>query len=427
MSITLHPTSRLSGNPIIPGDKSISHRALLFGGIAQGITQIKGLLESEDVFSTWKSLENMGIQISKSSEQVHVFGKGKYGLKKPAKSIDCGNSGTTMRLLIGILSGQPFETTLTGDSSLSKRPMRRIADPLTQMGARFELRENNFSPVQTFGNPNLRGILYDLPTPSAQLKSALLLAGLYANGKTSLGGKVASRDHTERLLPHFGVQIEQKTDHISIEGNQALHSASVQVPSDFSSAAFWLTAAAIIPESILELQNISLNPSRIGFLQALRRMGADIETQMTSSFPEPIGTIRIRNTPLQATTISEEEVPSLIDEIPLIAVLACHAEGKTQVQGAAELRVKETDRIEAVAANLRAMGGRIETFSDGFVIEGPQILQGGKINSFHDHRIAMAFSIAALRAKGPTEILHSECISISYPSFYQSLCTLAYE
>ncbi len=424
MSIILYPIRRLNSdgfhklkNPI-PGDKSISHRALLFGALAQGKTEVSNLLNSGDVLSTWSCLEKLGTRITRlRGDRIVVEGRGFFASQLP---LDCGNSGTTIRLLSGILAGQTFASQLIGDPSLSRRPMKRLTEPLRKMGAEISLRESQFAPIQIQGRP-LQGITYDLPVASAQLKSALLLAGLFAEGTTCLRGKIQSRDHTERLLPQFGVKLSFAIDTVSIEGFQKLRGTEIQVPNDPSSAAFWIAAVLIVPKSELVLENISLNPTRIGFLTILKRMGANIETEITRSSPEPMGRIRVRSSQLEGTLVASEEVPFVVDELPLLAVLATFAHGITSVSGAEELRIKETDRIAAVAENLQKMGADVKTFPDGFSISGPQPLTGAKIDSYDDHRIAMAFSIAALQVKGPTEILSPECVSISYPQFFEVL------
>jgi 3-phosphoshikimate 1-carboxyvinyltransferase len=425
MHISLHPISRLSGKISVPGDKSISHRSLFLGTLARGKTTVSHLLESQDVLSTWKCLEAMGADIYKYNDEIMIEGRGVQSFRKPAQPLDCGNSGTTMRLLMGVLAKCPFSTEIVGDDSLSRRPMNRIATPLTSMGAHIQLSRNEYAPLQICGTEELKSIHYDLPVASAQLKSALLLAGLFAEGETILRGKISSRDHMERLLPHFGVELKITEQTISISGGQDLRPIRVEVPGDISSAAFWIVAATIVPHSEIELNRVSLNPSRTGILRVLERMGARIEVDLTTPYPEPMGKINVKSASLNATTISNNEIPSLIDELPLIAILATLAEGTTTIRGAQELRVKETDRIEAIATNLRKMGVQIETFPDGFSITGPQALKGAKIHSFHDHRIAMAFSIAALISQGPTEICESDCVNISYPTFYKTLQTLS--
>jgi len=416
----------------VPGDKSISHRALLFGALASGVTRVSNLLEAQDVNSTRSCLIQLGTEISRDGSDWIVQGRGAAGFKAPKDSLDCGNSGTTIRLMMGILAGQPFETHLHGDPSLSKRPMKRIATPLRQMGAQIQLMDDQTPPMQMTGTRPLRPIHYSLPVASAQLKSAVLLAGLAAEGMTYLTGQTYSRDHTERLLKHFGVhveatgQIDNPNASLSIQGGQTLSAANVNVPGDISSAAFWLGLGALIPCGKIEIQNVLLNPTRTGILSLLQKMGARIQFEITSTEPEPVGTIQVEHSELRGIDILPHEVPTLIDELPLVAILANFAHGTTTVRGAEELRVKETDRLEAIAKNLRAMGGEIELYRDGFAIHGPQTLRGAAIDSFGDHRIAMAFSVAALKAQGPSEIRESECVAISYPTFYETLAELTW-
>lgn len=418
------PVTKLIGKPVIPGDKSISHRGLIFGALGDGVTEIDHLLESGDVQSTASCLTQLGVQIRKENGRTFVHGTGFQGLKTPSDILDCGNSGTTIRLLMGLLSGlSHVKASLTGDASLVKRPMKRVAAPLREMGAQIELTRQDYAPVTVTGT-QLKGIEFDLKIASAQIKTAVMLAALTADGRTRITGETHSRDHTERLLPHFGVELQTKGAEIFLAGGQKFRANRLNVPGDPSTAAFWLAAACMVPNSDIELKNISLNPTRIGFIEVLKRMGAKIETEMTESTPEPIGNIRIKYARLRGVTVTAEEIPSLIDELPMLAVLATQADGKTQVFGAEELRVKETDRIEAVAVNLRAMGAAIETTHDGYVVEGPQTLHGAEINSYHDHRIAMAFSIAGLVAKGETVIHGADCVGISYPQFYATLAEL---
>jgi 3-phosphoshikimate 1-carboxyvinyltransferase len=418
------PASKLVGKPVIPGDKSISHRGLIFGALATGTTEIHHLLESGDVQSTASCLTQLGVEIRKERGLTLVTGKGFQGLKTPAAILDCGNSGTTIRLLMGLLSGlKNVKASMTGDASLVKRPMKRVAAPLREMGAQIELTRQDYAPVTVTGT-QLKGIEFDLKIASAQIKTAVMLAALTAEGRTRITGETHSRDHTERLLPHFGVELKMKGPEIFLTGGQKFRSNRLNVPGDPSTAAFWMAAACLIPGSDIELKNISLNPTRIGFIEVLKRMGAQIETEMVEERPEPIGTIRIRYSRLRGVTVLAEEIPTLIDELPMLAVLATQADGVTQVFGAEELRVKETDRIEAVAVNLRAMGAQIETTQDGYVVKGPQTLKGAEIKSYHDHRIAMAFSIGALVAKGETLIQGAECVGISYPEFYKTLAEL---
>jgi 3-phosphoshikimate 1-carboxyvinyltransferase len=420
----VRPAKRLRGRPEIPGDKSVSHRSLIFGALASGTTEIRRLLGSGDVNSTASCLRQLGVQITQEGPITRVIGKGGYRFDAPSSILDCGNSGTTIRLLMGVLAGQNFEARMTGDASLVKRPMKRVSEPLAQMGAEFKLTDGNFAPLTVIGKP-LHGIDYNLKVSSAQVKTAILLAGLNAEGTTTIRGEIHSRDHTERMLNYFGVTVESTDSQVSIRGGQKLKGGAVLVPGDPSTAAFWLGAACIVPDSRIEMENISLNPSRIGFARALQRMGAKIELEETLHDPEPMGIQAASSSGLRGIHIVPEEVPSLIDELPLLAVLATQAHGTTLVEGAEELRVKESDRIEAVAKNLRAMGAKIEVRPDGFVVEGPQILKGAQIDSFHDHRIAMAFSIAGLVAQGETTILHPECVGISYPAFFDTLRELS--
>ncbi len=414
------PSRHLKGMPVIPGDKSISHRSLIFGALAKGQTEISNLLESGDVQSTARCLRQLGVEIQKVKAQYIVQGKGGYSFGSPSEILDCGNSGTTMRLLMGVLASQALKATLSGDSSLVKRPMKRVADPLTLMGARFDLTNGNFAPLTIQGN-HLHGINYELKIASAQIKTAIILAALNAEGVTQISGEIHSRDHTERMLTHFGGKLDSRPEALSIMGGQELKGNKIKVPGDPSTAAFWLGAAALIPGSEVLMENISLNPSRTGFAEVLKRMNVQIKTQITQLEPEPIGTVQAFFDDLKGVKVTPDKVPSLIDEIPLLAVLATQAHGTTTIEGAEELRVKESDRLEAVAQNLRAMGANIETRPDGFKIVGPQKLRGATIESFHDHRIAMAFSIAGLVAQGETEIKDAECVSISYPQFFETL------
>lgn len=414
------PLRRFDAQLTIPGDKSLSHRALLFGALSEGQTEISGLLESADVLSTWHCLEQLGVQIVRKAGNVWVTGVGLKGFRAPSGPLDCGNSGTTLRLLMGILAGQDFESTLIGDASLSRRPMKRVAEPLRQMGAQIELHEGNYPPVQIRPAP-LQGLDYALPVASAQLKSALLLAGLYANSPVTLRGEIGSRDHTERLLPHFGVSLNKSEGTLQMVPGQSLKAAQVQVPGDPSTAAFWLAAAAMIPGGRVEIGHVSLNPTRLGFVHVLKRMGAVVVEEKSVGNPEPMGILRLQQVPLQGTRVYAHEIPDLVDEVPLIAVLATQANGVTEVRGAGELRVKESDRLEALAHNLRAMGAQITLFEDGFAIQGPQALQGATIEPFHDHRIAMAFAVAGLVAHGQTQILNPACVAISYPAFFEVL------
>jgi len=420
MKQVLNRVKSFAGNPKIPGDKSISHRGLILGALAAGTSEVVDILESEDVQSTARCLKELGVVITKKENRTFIDGIGDRGFSSPKTVLDCGNSGTTMRVMMGVLAGRPITATLSGDSSLVKRPMKRVSEPLRLMGADFTLSNENFAPLTVVGG-KIHAIDYQLKIASAQIKTAIIMAAITAEGTTRLTGEIGSRDHTERLLPHYGCAITANETEILIRGGQKLRANVLHVPSDPSTAAFWIGAASIIPNSTLELNNISLNPTRTGFIQALQRMGASIRTEITTTHPEPVGNVFVKTASLKGVNISKEEIPSLIDELPLLAVLATQAHGVTEVRGAEELRVKESDRIEAVAKGIRAMGAEIEVFEDGFKIIGPQKLSGANIQSFHDHRIAMAFSIGALVADGETTIHDSECCSISYPNFYETL------
>jgi 3-phosphoshikimate 1-carboxyvinyltransferase len=420
----LKKVHRFKGEVTVPGDKSISHRALLFGAIAEGNLNISGLGMGHDVLSTKHCLEKMGIQIQTVQDGVEVFGKGLFGLAKPSEPLDCGNSGTTIRHLMGLLSGQKFSCTLFGDASLSKRPMGRLQEPLEQMGARIQLSEKNAPPVEIFGAP-LKSLVYSLPVASAQVKSSLLLAGLHASGTSVLKGKIQSRDHTERMLEYFGVKLIKKKNQISIQGGQTLVPKPFSVPGDPSSAAYFLAAASVIQGADVTVNNVLLNPTRIAFFQLLQKMGADLQIkhQNTTHF-EPLGSIRAKGSRLKGITIGEDQIPYLIDEIPLLAVVACFAHGKTIVRGAQELRVKESDRLEAIGEALLQMGAKIELLPDGFIIEGPQKLEGASVKSYGDHRIAMSLAVAAIATDGQTCIEESDCVSISYPNYFLELGAL---
>jgi 3-phosphoshikimate 1-carboxyvinyltransferase len=425
MEIELQAAEGLRGAIRVPGDKSIAHRALLLGAISNGWTRIAGVPRSADVSATIRALGACGVQIQRNEEAVIVNGGGREALHANGASIDCANSGTTMRLLMGVLASHNGTVRLTGDESLSRRPMRRIAEPLERMGATVALSGNGVAPLDVTGTASLQGIDYELPVMSAQLKSALLIAGLGANGRTRLRGKLRSRDHTERMLPRFGAHLDVSADEITIEGGQRLRGTFVEVPGDPSSAAVWIAGALMTANSDITLQDVSLNATRTGFLDVVRRMGADVETMLRRSEPEPIGSVRVRSTALRGVRLGAEEVPAIIDELPLLAVLATQAQGRTEVRGAAELRVKESDRIDAIAEALGAMGAQLEAFDDGFAIEGPQPLHGALIDPQGDHRIAMAAAVASLAASGTTTIFDAECVGVSYPSFFRSLVTLS--
>jgi 3-phosphoshikimate 1-carboxyvinyltransferase len=411
----------------VPGDKSISHRAAMFAGMANGTTIIEGFLPSEDCLCSVKAMEAMGAIVEPLEElegvglvKLAITGTGPK-LKAPSGPIDCGNSGTTIRLLSGILAGQDFTTEMFGDDSLSKRPMKRVADPLRLMGAKVEGQGDKIcAPLKVTGG-NLSAIEYTLPMASAQVKSAILLAGMFAPGKTTVIEPVATRNHTERIMSHFGVKWLRDGQAVSVYGGQIPRATDIIVPGDISSAAFWLVAAAASPGQQITLKNVGLNATRTGILSVLLRMGAEITSYESSSEGEPRGNIVVKGGELNGTVIGGAEIPNVIDELPILAVAAALARGNTLIKDAQELRVKETDRIAAVAENLRRMGVEVIEYPDGMEIVGGSKLKGATISTYHDHRIAMAFAIAGLFAEGDTVIEGSECIGTSYPGFEHDL------
>ena len=412
----------------VPGDKSMSHRAAILGGLANGTCTIRNFLPSEDCLNTLNAMKALGAPHEILDElngygpvNLRIHGQS-MKLSAPAAPIDCGNSGTGMRLLAGLLAGQTFTSELFGDASLSSRPMGRITVPLGQMGAKLETlgAKPGCAPLRIHP-ARLSPITYEMPVASAQVKSAVLLAGMFAEGKTTVIQPAETRDHTERMLASFQVCTEYDGNAISIHGGQIPQACDFTVPGDISSAAFWLVAAAALPGSRLLIKNVGLNPTRTAILKVLSRMGAHMSEIVHQSEGEPIGNIEIHGAALHATTILESEVPNLIDEIPVIAVAAALASGRTIIRNARELRVKETDRITTVVDNLRAMGAVVEEFEDGMEIEGGHPLHGAEIDSFGDHRIAMAFAIAGLFAKGETIIRNTDCVNTSYPGFSHHL------
>lgn len=423
MNQTLNPVDHpIKGNLEVPGDKSISHRAVIFGSLSRGKTIVQNFLEGEDCLSTVEAFRKMGVPIKRDGTTLHIEGKGVSGLQEPLEPLYLGNSGTTSRLLLGILAGQPFHACLTGDESLTRRPMDRVSNPLREMGADIDGREQGkYFPISIRGG-HLNPITYTLPVHSAQVKSAILLAGLFADGTTTVVEPVPTRDHTERMLPAFGGQILRKGKHISIRGGQTLEGTDFKVPGDLSSAAFFITAAALVTDSELTIEHVGLNPTRTGIIDILKQMGASIETEMTDKIgDEPVGTVKVRGSRLKGITISGEVIPRVIDEIPLIALAASRAEGVTVIKDARELRYKETDRIKAVVDVLGRLGANIKELDDGMVIEGPVALKGGQVSSYHDHRIGMMAAIASFISKDSITIEHASCINISYPLFFEHL------
>lgn len=414
--------SHLKGELSVPGDKSISHRGVMLGSIARGTTEITGFLQGADCLSTISCFRSMGVEIINEGSRVIVKGKGMRGLKAPENVLDCGNSGTTTRLISGILCAQNFNVTLTGDASIQKRPMDRIRIPLTLMGADIRsIRDNGCAPLRIHGKP-LHGIHYNSPVASAQVKSAVLLAGLYAEGETSVTEPYLSRNHSELMLAHFGAQIKSQDSTAAIQPADELYACPVQVPGDISSAAFFLAAGILVPGSEILIRNVGINPTRAGILKVCQDMGADIALlNRHEDSGEPTADLLVRSGNLHSTEIGGKIIPSLIDELPVLAMMACFAEGTTVIRDAAELKVKESNRIRVMAENLAAMGADVEETEDGMIIHGGKPLHGAVIDSHMDHRIAMTFDIAGLCADGETEIKGAECVNISYPEFYSDL------
>ena len=424
-TVTVRQARSLGGEISVPGDKSLSHRAVLFSALADGTTVITGFLPGEDCVCTMRMLQAMGCNIEADTKTRLVVTGVDGKLQPPLEPLDCGNSGTAMRLMAGVLAGQPFASKLVGDASLSGRPMKRIVDPLRQMGATIQGQgDDHTAPLEIQGAP-LTGIDYTMPIASAQLKSCLLLAGLFATGTTCVTEKTPSRDHTERLLAHFHappvIDVKAKGKTIRVRGGSHLHARDFNVPGDFSSAAFWIAAAAAMPGADLTITNLGLNGTRTGLLSVLLRMGAHIHEGISDSACEPFGTVRVYGRKLRGTKISGAQIANVIDELPIIAVTAAIAEGETEIRDAQELRVKETDRISAMATNLRAFGVTVNEHKDGMTILGGTPLTGAKVGSFGDHRIAMACAILGLFAKGETSITDAACIATSYPTFQDDL------
>ncbi|MFA5839626.1 MAG: 3-phosphoshikimate 1-carboxyvinyltransferase [Candidatus Margulisiibacteriota bacterium] len=448
-NIIIKPTNKTSGEITVPGDKSISHRAIMLGALAKGETTITGFLSGADCLATMGCFREMGIEISMTNDKlkmsndgkVIIKGKGLSGLKEPKGTLDVGNSGTTIRLMMGILAAQPFVSNISGDASIQRRPMLRVAKPLREMGGEIEQKvesgkliiENRngevYPPLRIIGN-KLKGINYKLPVASAQVKSAILLAGLFAEGETSVIEKNPSRDHTERMLSYLGAKIRITNYELRITSGE-LYGSHIDIPGDISSAAFFIVAALLTPNSELLIRNVGLNPTRTGILDVLHRMGANIEVLNERIIcEEPRGDVLVRSQKsgagsLKAIKISGEIIPRIIDEIPIIALAATQAEGITEIVGAKELRVKESDRIKTICSELRKMGANITELEDGLVIEGPTKLYGAKINSYGDHRIAMMGAVAGLIAEGETEIENTECTETSFPGFEKLLRSIA--
>ena len=425
MCLSLSPVNGLHGTITIPGDKSISHRAVMLGALAQGDTHISGFLMGDDCLATISCFKSMGISIDVSSDEVIVHGAGLHGLHAPQEQLYTGNSGTTTRLLCGILAGQDFACSITGDASIQKRPMGRIIRPLRMMGADIDGKNGNLCPL-TIRPAALSGISYSLPVASAQLKSAILLAGLFAKGQTTIVEPYASRDHTERMLRALGADVNTDGTVITLTPPKALHAMPIEVPGDISSAAYFLVAGAILPNSEIIIRNVGINPTRTGILDALRAMGANLTCRNIHGDIEPVCDIVVRSSRLHGTVIGGDLIPRLIDELPILAVAAAFAEGETVIRDAQELKVKESNRIAAMTAELSRAGADVTETDDGMVIRGGCPLHGADFQSYADHRIAMSMAVCALACDGCSSIDNADCVSISYPSFFDTLDRLKF-
>ena len=425
MNAVIKPSGKLRGEITVPGDKSISHRSVMLGSIAKGDTKISGFLTGEDCLSTIDCFKKLGIDIEVNGTDVTVHGKGLKGLSAPAETLDVGNSGTTLRLMSGILSAQPFTTRLTGDSSIQKRPMGRVASPLGLMGAKITSENEKMTAPLTIEGQRLHGIDYTLPVASAQVKSALILAGLYADGETRITEPEATRDHTEIMLNYLGADIRKEGDTIVVRPAAELTGKDITVPGDISSAAYFIAAALISKDSEVLIKNVGVNPTRTGIITAFKAMGGNIElTNERTVCGEPVADILVRSSRLHGVVIKGAIIPKLIDEIPVIAAAACYASGETVIADAAELRVKESDRIKTMAAELGRMGATVIQTDDGMIILGGIPLHGAVCESYNDHRVAMSVAVAALGAKGETQIKDCGCVDISLPGYFDALMSL---
>jgi 3-phosphoshikimate 1-carboxyvinyltransferase len=428
----IFPAKTISGGMAAPGDKSISHRYAMLAALAEGTSELRHFAEAADCQSTLGCIAALGAEVKRAKDAVRVTGHGLRGLRASRKALDAGNSGTTMRLLAGILAGQEFRSSLTGDESLQKRPMKRIVAPLREMGAEIRAREDNFAPLEIRGG-KLHGIDYKMPMASAQVKSAVLLAGMFAEGETAVTEPGRTRDHTELALAQFGAPVEKikrtvRVRGIAGNGDERLRPVSMDIPGDLSSAVFFIAAALLLPRSSLMIQNVGLNPTRTLILDVLMQMGAAIEiVGLKSEHGEVVGNLAIKSAELKGGVIEGEQIPQVIDELPMLAALGPYTKDGIEIRDAAELRVKESDRIAALADNLRRMGAAVEQRPDGLRVEGrnPGRLHGAEIEPRGDHRIAMAFAVAALAAEGPTVIREAECAGVSYPTFFEELNRLA--
>jgi 3-phosphoshikimate 1-carboxyvinyltransferase len=426
---TIHPAKVVAGGVVPPGDKSISHRYAMLAGIAEGVSELTNFALAADCHSTLNCMKALGAEVKTDKNLVRVTGHGLHGLKCSKRALDAGNSGTTIRLLSGILAGQNFTSKIAGDDSLNKRPMKRVLTPLREMGAQILAHNENFAPLEIRGG-KLRGIHYEMPMASAQVKSAVLLAGLFAEGDTSVTEPARTRDHTELALEEFGVPVERHGLVTRIHGNGQikLTGRKIEVPGDLSSAVFFIAAASLFPESSLHIQGVGLNPTRTAILDVFARMGASIQMlSLRSAQGEIIGDIAVKGAELKGGVIAGAEIPLVIDELPMLAALGPFTEEGIEIRDATELRVKESDRIAALAENLRRMGAKVEEFPDGLKVAGRTAgkLRGAVIEPHGDHRIAMAFAVAALGAEGPTTVRDAECAGVSYPTFYEDLSRVA--
>jgi 3-phosphoshikimate 1-carboxyvinyltransferase len=421
-SITIKPAASIKGEITVPGDKSISHRSIMLGAIANGTTTVRGFLRGGDNMATMGAFRSMGVPISDDGETVVIQGKGLHGLSEPDDVIDCGNSGTTIRLITGLLAGQSFFSVVTGDQYLRKRPMKRVVDPLTRMGARILGRnQGSLAPLAISGGL-LNAIGYESPVSSAQVKSAIMLAGLYADGETSVREPTLSRDHSERMFRLFGASLNTFDSGVTVKGGFELQGQDITVPGDISSATFFMVAALITPDSELLIRNVGVNPTRTGAIDILQAMGGDIQLlDQREVSGEPVADILVRSSRLKGCAIAGSVVPRAIDEFPAICVAAACAEGVTTIREARELRVKETDRISAMAANLRILGVTVEECDDGMTVTGVERLTGGNVESFGDHRIAMSLAVAALVSRDGISIADTGCVSTSFPTFFPLL------
>ncbi|HST21018.1 MAG TPA: 3-phosphoshikimate 1-carboxyvinyltransferase [Blastocatellia bacterium] len=434
-SMRIKGKANINGIVSVPGDKSISHRVAMLASIARGVSRITNFATSVDCHTTLDSVERLGVRVERNPQEILIHGEGLDGfrpIETPIK-LNAGNSGSTIRMLSGILAGQRFTSITDGDASLGRRPLRRIIEPLILMGAQIRAREGNYTPLEIRGGA-LKAINYASQVASAQVKTCVLFAGLFADGRTTFNEPAPSRNHTELMLEEFGAQfkVDETSGDLSIEGGSELTAVRYRVPGDISSAAFFIAAAALLPDSRLELRDVNLNPSRTAFLDVLSQLGASIQiSNLRTVHRELVADICVTSSQLksesQGTVLSGSIIPNIIDEIPILAIVATQVEGRIEVRGARELRIKESDRVQTVVAGIRALGGEIEEFEDGFAICGPQNLKAGRIETDGDHRIAMAFSIAALIADGTTEIVDADCAGVSFPEFYELLRSLTSE